>query len=685
MFCKINIVYLRRNNYDGYITGFVWPPVINQLFASVMIDNVIRQLFEIKWFKRLKTNTVPRWVILLIDMLLVACSYAIFIISRLNPQESGSYLMMARNLVIIVAVYGLVTYVSKSYTCIIRLSVIEDLYREFVVVFMSTLILIGLNLVYSAVTQHVLFSYWGIIYVGVLSFALLTIERLVIKHLYARITAGASKRKKVLVLGTSLDSLILANALKSEIDGKYEPVGLLSIKSGKDKDEINGFKVYKYRPEDIKRIFVGGGIHALIFDSSSIRLMRNGFADPFIENNIALLAINKVEEFELDDEREGSNISTYIKEVQIEDLLGRDPIILNNTLVRSHIKDSVVLITGACGSIGSEIVRQVASYKARQIVLVDQAETPMHDLSLEMKKDFPEANVVLFMGDVHNKARMEKAFKKFQPKYVFHAAAYKHVPMMELNPTEAVLTNVEGTRNIADLALKYGVYKFVMVSTDKAVNPSNIMGCTKRLAEIYCQSLFFDAQKRGMNTQFITTRFGNVLGSNGSVIPLFRKQIENGGPVTVTHRDIIRYFMTIPEACSLVLEAGCMGHGGEIYIFDMGQPVRIYDLATRMISLAGLRPHIDIKIEEIGLRPGEKLYEELLNDKENTLKTDNEKIMIAQVRKNIHDMVKSMKRFVPEYKSMHSEYENIDHELESDTSKNKQDNYYFNPTAPVGK
>ena len=665
-----------------------------------MIDNILLQLFELKWFKKLKTNTVPRWIILLIDVLLVACSFGIFIISSLNPQHGSTIFILIRNLVLVVAVYGLVTYVSKSYTCIIRLSVIEDLYREFVVVLMSTLILIGINLIYMALTKKALFSYWGIIYVGVLSFAMLTIERLVIKHLYARITAGGSKRKKVLVLGTSLDSLILANALKNEIDGKYEPVGLLSTKNGKDKDEINGFKVYKYHPDTIKDIFVGGGIYALIFDASSIKLMRNGFADVFIENNIALLAINKVEEFELEDDRDGSNISTYIKEVQIEDLLGRDPIILNNTLVRSHIKDSVVLITGACGSIGSEIVRQVASYKAKQIILVDQAETPMHELSLEMKKDFPEANVVMYMGDVHNHARMEAAFKKYQPKYVFHAAAYKHVPMMELNPTEAVLTNVEGTKNIADLALKYGVYKFVMVSTDKAVNPSNIMGCTKRLAEIYCQSLFFDAQKRGMKTQFITTRFGNVLGSNGSVIPLFRKQIEHGGPVTVTHKDIIRYFMTIPEACSLVLEAGCMGHGGEIYIFDMGQPVRIYDLATRMISLAGLRPHIDIKIEEIGLRPGEKLYEELLNDKENTIKTGNDKIMIAQVRKydyidvcnnidnivelaqrgSIHDMVKSMKQFVPEYKSMHSEYENIDHELEEG---DKKDNYYFNPTAPI--
>lgn len=668
-----------------------------------MIDNIINQIFELPWFKKLKTNTVPRWVILLIDMVLVACSFGIFMVSSLNHQASHSLFVMLRNLALFVAVYGLVTYMSKSYTCIIRLSVIEDLYREFVVVFISTLILIGLNLIYGAFTQDVLFSYWGVVYVGVLSFALLTIERLVIKHIYARITATSSDRRKVLVLGTSLDSLILANALKNEIGGKYEPVGLLSTKAGKDKDEINGFKVYKYSPEDVTKIFVGGGIHALIFDSSSIKLMRNGFADPFIENNIALLAINKVEEFELDDDKESSNISTYIKEVQIEDLLGRDPIVLNNTLVRSHIKDAVVLITGACGSIGSEIVRQVAAYKAKRIVLVDQAETPMHDLSLELQKEYPDADVVLYMGDVHNHSRMEEAFRQFRPQYVFHAAAYKHVPMMELNPTEAVLTNVEGTKNIADLALKYDVYKFVMISTDKAVNPSNIMGCTKRLAEIYCQSLFFDAQKRGKNTQFITTRFGNVLGSNGSVIPLFRKQIESGGPVTVTHRDIIRYFMTIPEACSLVLEAGCMGHGGEIYIFDMGQPVRIYDLATRMISLAGLRPNVDIKIEEIGLRPGEKLYEELLNDKENTIKTDNEKIMIAQVRKydyldvcnnidnivelaqssSIHDMVKQMKQFVPEYKSMHSEYEIIDRELEQ---KNQVTNgYYFNPTAPVGQ
>jgi FlaA1/EpsC-like NDP-sugar epimerase len=416
--------------------------------------------------------------------------------------------------------------------------------------------------------------------------------------------------------------------------------------------------------------------------------MSSGFADYFIKNDIALLAMNKVAEFEQDDPK-GQNekgISTYIKEVQIEDLLGRDPIVLNNPLVSKHINGSCVLITGACGSIGSEIVRQVASYHASKIILFDQAETPMHDISLEMKKDYPDADIELFMGDVRNRERVEEAFEKFHPSYVFHAAAYKHVPMMEINPTEAILANVMGTRNVADLALKYGVYKFVMISTDKAVNPTNVMGCTKRLAEIYCQSLFHDAQQKGKKTQFITTRFGNVLGSNGSVIPLFRKQIAAGGPVTVTHKEIIRYFMTIPEACSLVLEAGCMGNGGEIYIFDMGEPVKIYDMARRMISLAGLKPDVDIKIEEIGLRPGEKLYEELLNDKEKTTATVNKKIMVAKVKMydykdvcthidkiiafaskgDVHEMIYAMKEFVPEYKSMHSKFEAIDKEIENE-------------------
>ena len=532
--------------------------------------------------------------------------------------------------------------------------------------------------------------YWSIVILGAISFSFLVIERLAIKHIYSRLTHAFSGRQRVLVLGTSISSLILATALKNELDGKFNPIGLLAEKDANTPDEINGFKVYPYNEETLVNTFVENGIHALIFHHDKAKEVGLNYADFFIKNNLRILSFNRVEEFDTDhsEEKEERNISTYVKEVQIEDLLGREPIVLNNSLVRSNIRDSVVLVTGACGSIGSEIVKQIASYKAKQIVLVDQAETPMHDLSLEMKDQFPNANVVLFMGDVQNRERMELAFATYRPKFVFHAAAYKHVPMMEINPTEAVLTNVMGTKNVADLALKYGVYKFVMVSTDKAVNPTNVMGCTKRLSEIYTQSLYFNAKQKGKITQFITTRFGNVLGSNGSVIPLFRKQIAAGGPVTITHRDIIRYFMTIPEACSLVLEAGCMGHGGEIYIFDMGKPVKIYDLATRMISLAGLRPNVDIQIKEIGLRPGEKLYEELLADKENTIEdvTGNDKIMIAKVRTydfnnvldhisniisfakkgNVHDMIKSMKLFIPEYHSHQSEFEQIDKEIQEE-------------------
>ena len=582
---------------------------------------------------------------------------------------------------IVLAVYFIVTYVSKSYTCVIRLSVIEDLYRIFMAIVFSTVLLFCMNVVKMALTGRPFLKYWDIVVIAALSFSIMMIERLCIKYLYMRMNSATEGRKRVLVLGTSFSSVFLANALKGEIGGKYLPVGLLSIKAGQDNPEINGFKVYRFDPNTMSDMFEKNNIDALIFDSKSNNLMSSGFADYFIKNDISLLAMNKVAEFEQDKDSD-KGISTFVKEVQIEDLLGRDPIVLNNPMVSEQIKGSCVMITGACGSIGSEIVRQVVNYGASKVVLFDQAETPMHDISLEMKSN-PRAHIELFMGDVRNRERLEEAFRKFRPRYVFHAAAYKHVPMMEINPTEAILANVMGTRNVADLALKYDVYKFVMISTDKAVNPTNVMGCTKRLAEIYCQSLYYDAQRQGKKTKFITTRFGNVLGSNGSVIPLFRKQIAEGGPVTVTHKDIIRYFMTIPEACSLVLEAGCMGNGGEIYIFDMGEPVKIYDLARRMISLAGLKPDVDIKIVEVGLRPGEKLYEELLNDKEKTTATVNKKIMIAKVKTynyndvcvnidriidfaakgDVHGMIYAMKEFVPEYKSQHSEYESIDMEI----------------------
>ena len=648
------------------------------------MERLINKLLDLRIFRSFKVKTTPRWIILLLDMLIVMGCFTATVVadiySKGSPIATTTFLL---NAFIVFAVYFAVSLLSRSYTCVIRLSVIEDLYRIFIAIAISTLLLFVLNVIKLAVTGDPLMKFWDILVIGALSFSLMMIERLCIKYLYMRMNSATEGRKRVLVLGTSFNSVFLANALKGEIGGKYLPIGLLSIKPGQDISEINGFKVYRFDPPAMLSLFADKNIEALIFDSRSNNLMRSGFADFFIKNDLPLLAMNKVAEFEQDSNK---NISTFIKEVQIEDLLGRDPIVVDNPLVKKHISGECVLITGACGSIGSEIVRQVATYGASKIILFDQAETPMHDVSLEMKKYHPDADIELFMGDVRNKERVEEAFEKFRPKYVFHAAAYKHVPMMEINPTEAILANVMGTRNVADLALKYDVFKFVMISTDKAVNPTNVMGCAKRLAEIYCQSLFFEAQRLGKRTQFITTRFGNVLGSNGSVIPLFRKQIAAGGPVTVTHKEIIRYFMTIPEACSLVLEAGCMGSGGEIYIFDMGEPVKIYDMARRMISLAGLKPDVDIKIEEVGLRPGEKLYEELLNDKEKTTATVNKKIMIAKVKtydyqdvcRNInkiielaaegkdHDMIYAMKVFVPEYKSQQSKFEAIDRELESE-------------------
>lgn len=662
------------------------------------MDKIISKLLEIKWLASIKANTAPRWMVLFVDLIIISCSYLLLATSEaFVPGNTISTLVFLRNWGVVLVVYLLMIFITKSYTSVIRLSVFEDLYREFLVVAGSTVLLLVINALMAASIGEDVARSWNVVIMGAISFSFLVMERLLIKHAYSVLKQyNSSERLRVLVLGTSLESIILANALKSEIGGKYYPIGLLAEKGANPPAQISGFKVFPYDENTLVNTFVENSIHALIFNHDKVKLVGREYADFFINNNLRILSLNHVEEFSSDEtgDEKSANISTHVKDVQIEDLLGRDPIVLDNSLVRSNIRGSVVMITGACGSIGSEIVRQVASYKAKKIILVDQAETPMHDMALEMKKKFPEADIVLFMGDVQNRDRMERAFAEYRPRFVFHAAAYKHVPMMEINPSEAVLTNVMGSKNIADLSLKYDVYKFVMISTDKAVNPTNVMGCTKRLAEAYTQSLFFDAKRKGKKTQFITTRFGNVLGSNGSVIPIFRRQIAEGGPVTITHRDIIRYFMTIPEACSLVLEAGCMGNGGEIYVFDMGKPVKIYDLATRMISLAGLRPGVDIEIKEIGLRPGEKLYEELLNDKEKTLDTtENDKIMVAKVRTydfntvcdnisniisfaehgNVHDMIKNMKMFIPEYHSNHSEFEQIDKEIEAEHSKGVND------------
>ncbi|MDE6121501.1 MAG: polysaccharide biosynthesis protein [Muribaculaceae bacterium] len=573
---------------------------------------------------------------------------------------------------------------------IIRLSVIEDTYRLVQLVVSATLVLGIISVVTGFITGYPYFAFWNIFIIAVMSFSLMLLMRLSIKYLYISVAGAEQHKQRVIVLGSAINSFFLASALKSEFEGRFDPVALLSLSTRPIDSTVNGIPVVIFDPEKVKEVFEYYQCDTLLFLSTQLELMRSGTADVFLQNHIKLLMLNQVEEFDLNS-KEMPALSSHVHDIRIEDLLGREPIRTDNPAIRNVIRDKVVMITGAAGSIGSEIVRQVARMDAREIVLLDQAETPMHDMQLELEQTFPEMKIHLFIGDVANRERMEHAFKKYRPRYVFHAAAYKHVPMMERNPAEAVMTNVFGTKNIADLSVKYGVEKFVMVSTDKAVNPTNVMGASKRIAEIYVQSLFYYMRTQGDSTRFITTRFGNVLGSNGSVIPLFRRRIEQGGPVTITHRNIIRYFMTIPEACSLVLEAGCMGKGGEIFVFDMGEPVKIWDLAIRMISLSGLRPNDDIEIVETGLRPGEKLYEELLNEKEHTIPTHHKKIMIARVRTydfndvnthlqrlenclhaaSSHDIVAEMKHIVPEFKSNNSIWQEIDTELKNcDDSEN---------------
>jgi len=522
---------------------------------------------------------------------------------------------------------------------------------------------------------------------------MMTVMRLLVKYIYDAVTSLDANRKRVVVLGSALNSFALAAALQSETEGRFRPVMMLSLNHSNINTTISGIPIREYNPDTVAQVFDECGCDTLLFLATQIEFMRSGGADVFLNNNIKLLMLNQIEEFGIND-NQMPDISHHVQDIKIEDLLGREPIINNNPIIERNMHGAVVMVTGAGGSIGSEIVRQLCRFGASKLVLVDQAETPMHDLQLEINHDYPKQNIELCIADVANRPRMEQIFSSLRPRYVYHAAAYKHVPMMECNPTEAITTNVFGTKNLADLAVKYGVDRFVMISTDKAVNPTNIMGASKRIAEIYTQSLAnkLRQESTGTYTRFITTRFGNVLGSNGSVIPLFRKQIAKGGPVTVTHRDIIRYFMTIPEACSLVLEAGCMGSGGEIYIFDMGKPVKIYDLATRMISLAGLRPGKDIQIIETGLRPGEKLYEELLNNHEQIIATNHKKIMIAKVRLydyddvctrleklravtiegNTEDVVTQMKLLVPEYKSQNSVWQALDARIDQSMSIHEQ-------------
>lgn len=513
----------------------------------------------------------------------------------------------------------------------------------------------------------------------VLSFCGLFLYRVVVKQTFELYFSekGNNKLIRAIIYGTDANAISVANALKFETPSRFKIVGFV------DKNNQNASKrmldlpilVQKKKMPTLMRSVGAEGV--IIADKSLTKEEQLIIVDQCLEYNFKVYNVPLISNWENQKE-----ISQKVKNIEIEDLLERQPIVLDNKSITRQLKDRTILITGAAGSIGSEIVRQVLSFHPKKIIILDQAETPLHHLCLETQALISDSKIRTVIGDIRNKEALENLFSLYRPQVVFHAAAYKHVPLMEENPSQAILTNIQGTKNLADLACKYNVKKFVMVSTDKAVNPSNVMGASKRIAEKYVQSLHLRSQREDHSkaTKFITTRFGNVLGSNGSVVPLFTKQIAEGGPVTITHPDIIRYFMTIPEACQLVLEAGAMGNGGEIYIFDMGKPVKIIDLARKMIKLAGFIPEKDIKIQIVGLRPGEKLYEELLNDTSKTLATHHEKIMIAQeiqdefetLHVDIDELigianqyqndavVAKMKKIVPEFKSMNSTFELLD-------------------------
>ncbi|OYQ32153.1 polysaccharide biosynthesis protein [Flavobacterium cyanobacteriorum] len=619
---------------------------------------------------------LPRWIILLLDLLVITVTG---ILSYVIIYRTGILYVKPKLYVVSIPVYlfvSLFTFrVFRTYSGIIRHSSYIDAVKIFFSQFTAAFLLLTFNTIYKYFTGHLVYLSIGILINAIFSFSCLFLYRVLVKQFFENYLYSSRNNQlvKAIIYGTDANAIAVANALKSEMPGRFKLVGFIDKFSQNKSKMILGLPIlqHKKRTSTLMRVF---GAHALILaDKSLTKEEKLNIVDECLEFSYKVYTVPLVSDWE--DQKE---ISKKIKNFQIQDLLERKPIVLDNNSISHQLKGKKVLITGAAGSIGSEIVRQVIQFNPKKVIMLDQAETPLHHLRLEVEKIRTDAQLFSVISDVRNKGMMESVFERFKPDVVYHAAAYKHVPLMEENPSQAIFVNVLGTKTIADLACKYNTGSFVMVSTDKAVNPSNVMGASKRIAEKYVQSLQNHLRATGSEcgTKFITTRFGNVLGSNGSVVPLFTKQIEEGGPITLTHPDIIRYFMTIPEACQLVLEAGSMGKGGEIYIFDMGKPVKIIDLAKKMIRLAGFVPDKDIEIKIVGLRPGEKLYEELLNDTSKTLPTHNEKIMIAreiyeefnELQANIdelivlantyspHEIVLLMKRIVPEFISMNSIY-----------------------------
>ena len=617
-----------------------------------------------------KDNT-PRWIILSIDTGICLFSLLIAYLLRFNFSIPTQYINTFFYVFPLVLGLRLISFfLFDTYKGIIRYTSSVDTQRIFLVDSIVTFLFIIINSVrYFLIDGSFVIPFSVIIIEYMTTIFLMMSFRITVKLIYFEFKTASKEKIKVLIFGAGEAGIITKRTLSRDQDTRYQIVGFVDHKKAIQGKKIEGVKIYS--PERLNELLERNEIEQVILSVQKIsKSVKKEIVETCLPHKVKVLHLPPVKSWV-----KGELSSSQLQRVKIEDLLGREPIHLDTVNIKSQLSQKRVLITGAAGSIGSEIVRQVSDYFPSNLILLDQAESPLYEIDLETKDKYGDNFCEAVIADVSNHSRMKKVFETFRPQVVYHAAAYKHVPLMEDNPSEAIMTNIGGSKNLIDLADEFGVESFVMISTDKAVNPTNVMGASKRVAEIYAQS-----KNTNSKTNYITTRFGNVLGSNGSVIPLFRKQIENGGPIKVTHPEITRFFMTIPEACQLVLEAGAMGKGGEIFIFDMGKPVRIIDLAKKMIKLSGLELGKDIDIKISGLRAGEKLFEELLNNKENTLPTHHPQIMIAKVESqemnkistpindlisspssgDNFDLVKVIKAVVPEYKSQNSVFAKLD-------------------------